>query len=769
MSTGSYVTKRDGRKENVIFDKISSRIQKLCYGLDPIYVDHIAISQKVIQGIYPGVTTSELDELAAQTAAYMSVNHPDLSTLAARIAVSNLHKSTNDTFSKTIIDLYDYGMIADDVYKIVCENSKILDDEINTDLDFEYEYFGFKTLEKSYLLKIDGRIVERPQYMLMRVAVGIHKCDLESVLETYRNLSNKYYTHATPTLFNAGTKKNQMSSCYLLAMQDDSIDGIFDTLKQCAQISKYAGGIGLSTSNVRSSGSYIAGTNGISNGLVPMLQCFNSCARYVDQGGGRRKGSIAIYLEPWHADVFAFLDLKKNHGNELERARDLFYAMWVPDLFMQRVKDNGKWTLFCPSKTSDLIDLCGDDFKKAYEKYEEDGVGKSIQARTLWDKIIESQIETGTPYMLSKDACNAKSNQKNLGTIRSSNLCAEIVQYSSKDEIAVCNLSSINCSKFVVDGEFDFVKLHEIAREMCKNLNRVIDVNFYPVPATKKSNMKHRPIGVGVQDLHGAFMKLGFPFESKEAADLNSKIFETIYHGCVEMSIELAKEDGHYDSYEGSPASEGKLQFDLWGVEQGNDRYDWTLIKENMAKYGLRNSLLTCIMPTASSATFCSAGTEGVECSTAVMYSRRVLSGDFPVLNKYLVHDLIEMGLWNSDMKNKIMACGGSIQKITEIPDKTRELYKNVWEISQKTIIDQASDRGRYICQSQSMNCFMESPSVSKLSSFLFYGWSKGLKTLSYYIRSRPVADAIKFTVDSSTTVPYSNQEDEDECVGCSA
>lgn len=751
--------------EKVVFDKISSRIQKLCYGLDPNYVDYISISQKVIQGIYPGVTTSELDELAAQTAAYMSVNHPDLSTLAARIAVSNLHKSTKGTFSETIYDLYEYGMIADDVYKIVCDNSETLDKEINLELDFEYEYFGFKTLEKSYLLKIDGKIVERPQYMLMRVAVGIHKDDIDSVLQTYRNLSQKYYTHATPTLFNAATKKNQMSSCYLLTMQNDSIDGIFDTLKQCAQISKYAGGIGLSTSNIRASGSYIAGTNGVSNGLVPMLQCFNSCARYVDQGGGRRKGSIAIYLEPWHADVFSFLDLKKNHGNELERARDLFYAMWVPDLFMQRVKDNGKWTLFCPSKTPDLIDLCGDDFRIAYEKYESSGVGKVVEARAVWDKIIESQVETGTPYMLSKDSCNAKSNQKNLGTIRSSNLCAEIVQYSSKDEVAVCNLSSINCSKFVVDGEFDFERLHQIAREMTKNLNRVIDVNFYPVPATRVSNMKHRPIGVGVQDLHGTFMKLGFPFESKEAADLNTKIFETIYHGCVEMSIELAMEDGPYESYQGSPASEGKLQFDLWGFEQDNSRYDWTLIKENMSKYGLRNSLLTCIMPTASSATFCSAGTEGVECSTAVMYTRRVLSGDFPILNKYLVHDLIKQGLWNSDMKNQIMAGGGSIQGIHEIPEKTRNLYKNVWEISQKTIIDQAANRGKYICQSQSMNCFMESPSVSKLSSFLFYGWSKGLKTLSYYIRSRPVADAIKFTVKSSTP----SRVEEEECVGCSA
>ncbi len=762
-----YITKRDGRKEAVLFDKISARIEKLCYGLDSKYVNHIAIAQKVVAGVYTGVTTTELDELASQTAAYMAVNHPDYGLLAGRIAVSRLHKETKDSFSETMTDLFEYGMVAPDVIEIIKENADVLDGAIDHSLDLEYDFFAFKTLEKSYLLKIDGKVVERPNQLLMRVAVGIHKDDTESVLETYKGLSAKLYTHATPTLFNAGTVKNQLSSCFLLAMQDDSIEGIFDTLKQAAIVSKYAGGIGISVSNIRGKGAYIAGTGGSSNGLVPMLQTFNAAARYVDQGGGKRKGSFAIYLEPWHSGVVEFLDLKKNHGNELERARDLFLSLFVNDIFMRRVEANGDWTLVCPSQAPDLIDLYGDAFDKAYQKYEADGVGKTIKARYLWSLILQSQIETGVPYIVYKDAANAKSNQQNLGTIRSSNLCAEILEYTSKDEVAVCNLASINLLRHVKeDKTFDFKKLHDTAKQVTRNLNKVIDVEFYALEEARTSNTKHRPIAVGTQALADVFMVLGLPYESEEASALNAKIFQTLYHGCVEASIELAEKDGPYLSFAGSPASKGMFQFDLWGVKiDDNSVFDWAKTRADMVKHGLRNSLLVAQMPTASSAIFCSGGVESIEAITSLIYNRRTISGEFVVICRHLVKDLVELGMWNTDMKDKIVGGGGSIQHIREIPARLREVYKTAWQISQKTVLDQAIARGKYICQSVSQNAFFESPTVSKLSSYLFYGWKGGLKTSLYYLRSRPVADALKFTVPSEASA----QEGEEECVNCSA
>lgn len=761
-----YITKRDGRTEEVLFDKISARIDKLCFGLDRNFVDHIAIAQKVVAGIFSGVTTTELDELAAQTAAYMAVSHPDYSLLAGRIAVSSLHKETKELFSETTTDLHAYGMIADDVHAIIQDNAHLLDGAIDYEKDFTYDYFGFKTLEKSYLLKIDGKIVERIQHLLMRVAVGIHKDDIESVLETYKGLSDKDYVHATPTLFNAGTINNQLSSCFLLAMQDDSVDGIYDTLKHTAKISKFAGGIGLSISNIRAKGSYIKGTNGVSDGIVPLLRCFESTARFINQAG-RRKGSFAMYLEMWHADIFEFLELKKNNGNEMERLRDLFYGLWVCDLFMHRVKNDGNWTLLSPSDAPDLIDLHSADFDRAYENYESRGFGKTIKARTLFAKVVESQVETGGPYFLFKDACNAKSNQQHLGTIRSSNLCAEIIQYASKDEIAVCNLASINLVRHVKDDKtFDFERLHRTAKQAIKNLNKVIDVNFYPLEECRLSNTKHRPCGLGVQSLHDVYMVMGFPFESEEAATLNKHIFETIYHASVEASIELAEIDGPYESFKGSPASFGKLQFDLWGHEMDNSRHDWTKIKNDLAKHGMRNSLLTASMPTASSASFCSGGTEAAECSTAVLYNRRVLSGEFPIVNKYLIKELIQLGIWDGEMKNAIIRGGGSVQRIEAIPEKTRLLFKNAWEVSQKAIIEQAAARGPFIDQSQSMNIFFERPTMAKISSALFYAWDIGCKTASYYVRSRPVANPVQFTVSSEKTV---DEEVEKECLDCSA
>lgn len=753
-----YVIKRDGRREAVKFDKITARIKKLCYGFNPKIVDPVKISMKVIEGIYEGVTTAELDNLAAETAASFTTQHPDYALLASRIAVSNLHKSTKKSFSETIEDLYTYvdpktnqpaPMVADDVYKIIMDNAELLDSTIIYDRDFGYDFFGFKTLERSYLLKIDGKVAERPQHMLMRVAVGIHKEDVESAIKTYELMSERWFTHATPTLFNAGTPKPQMSSCFLLTTQEDSIGGIYDTLKQCAQISQSAGGIGLSIHDIRATGSYIRGTNGTSNGIVPMLRVFNDTARYVDQGGGKRKGSFAVYLEPWHADMMDFLDLKKNHGKEENRARDLFYAMWIPDLFMERVEADGEWTLMCPNECPGLSDAVGKDFKKLYEKYEKEGKGrKTIKAQKLWFKILESQIETGTPYMLYKDAANEKSNQKNLGTIKSSNLCTEIIEYTAKDEVAVCNLASVALPKFVEDGEFNFEKLFEITYTATVNLNRIIDNNFYPVPEARNSNMRHRPIGLGVQGLADAFILMRYPFASDKAKQLNKDIFETIYYAALTASKDLAKEEGPYESYKGSPISKGIFQFDMWKVKP-SDRWEWDVLKEEIKKYGVRNSLLLAPMPTASTAQILG-NNEAFEPYTSNVYTRRTLSGEFVVVNKHLLRDLVKVGIWNDELKNKLIAEKGSVQNIDEIPDNLKELYRTAWEISQKDIITMAADRGAYIDQSQSLNIFMENPTFGKLTSMHFFGWKAGLKTGMYYLRSKAAASAIQFTVDKS-------------------
>lgn len=762
-----FVVKRSGKKEPVQFDKITARVSRLCYGLEADYVDASEVAKKVIAGVYDGVTTTELDNLAAETAAYMTTIHPDYANLAARIAVSNLHKVTEKSFSLNIENMYNYvnpktnehaPLVSKQCYETVQKYADKLDSAIIYDRDFTYDYFGFRTLERSYLLKMDGKIVERPQHMLMRVAVGIHNDNIEKVIETYNLLSEKWFTHATPTLFNAGTPKPQLSSCFLLTMKDDSIAGIYDTLKQCAEISQSAGGIGLSIHNVRATGSYIKGTNGVSNGVVPMLRVFNDTARYVDQGGGRRKGSFAIYMEPWHADIFDFLDLKKNHGKEEQRARDLFYAMWVNDLFMERVEKDAEWSLFCPNECPGLCDTWGDEFETLYTGYEASGKAKKkIKARELWYKILESQIETGTPYMLYKDSCNRKSNQQNLGTIRSSNLCCEILEYTSPEEVAVCNLASINLSMFVENGQFDFQKLREITHVATKNLNKIIDINYYPVKEAKTSNFRHRPIGIGVQGLADAFIKMRFPFESEEAKKLNKDIFETIYYAAVEASIAEAKRDGAYESFEGSPASKGDLQFDLWGVTP-SDRWDWKALKKELKKHGLRNSLLVAPMPTASTAQILG-NNESFEPYTSNIYTRRVLSGEFAVVNKHLLKDLVELGLWNNTLKNEIIAHNGSVQNIASIPQHLKDLYKTIWEISQKTIIEMAADRGAFICQSQSMNLYLPSPNFAKMSSMHFYAWRAGLKTGMYYLRSQAAAEAIKFTVDQNTL----NKQDQNE------
>jgi len=761
-----YVLKRDGREEEVMFDKITARIKKLCYGLSPM-IEPVKISMRVIDGLYDGVTTSELDNLAAEQAAALTTTHPDYALLASRIAVSNLHKETSKSFSKTIQKLYDYvdpktgkkaPLIADDVYEIVMKNKEELDSKIIYDRDFGYDFFGFKTLERSYLLKLDGRIAERPQHMLMRVSLGIHKEDIESAIDTYTLMSERWFTHATPTLFNSGTPKPQMSSCFLLTMQDDSIPGIYDTLKQCSLISQSAGGIGLSIHNVRATGSYIRGTNGTSNGVVPMLRVFNDTARYVDQGGGKRKGSFAIYLEPWHADVFDFLDLKKNHGKEEQRARDLFYAMWIPDLFMQRVEDNGEWTLMCPNECPGLDDTYGEEFEKLYTKYESEGKGrKTIKAQDLWFKILESQIETGTPYMLYKDACNEKSNQKNLGTIKSSNLCTEIVEYTSKDEVAVCNLASVALPKFVVDGKFDFEKLFQVSYQITVNLNRIIDNNYYPVEEARNSNMRHRPIGIGVQGLADAFILMRHAFESEGAKQLNKDIFETIYYAAMTASKDLAIKEGPYETFKGSPASKGIFQFDMWNVTP-SDRWEWDVLKEEVKEHGVRNSLLLAPMPTASTSQILG-NNECFEPYTSNIYVRRTLSGEFQVVNKHLLKDLVALNIWNDGIKNQLIASNGSIQNIDEIPQNIKDLYKTAWEISQKTIIEMASDRGAYICQSQSMNVFMENPNFGKISSMHFYGWKSGLKTGMYYLRTKAAVDAIKFTLDKSKLAQPKNEE----------
>lgn len=754
------VVKRDGRRESVKFDKITSRIDKLCYGLDMNYIEPIDIAKKVINGIYDGVTTVELDNLAAETTASLTTKHPDFAKLAARIAISNLHKVTSKSFSNTMKRLYTYvdpktgenaPLISAETYGVVKKNAALLDSSIIYDRDFSYDYFGFKTLERSYLMRADGKIVERPQHLLMRVAVGIHGEDIEAAIETYNLLSEKWFTHATPTLFNAGTPKPQLSSCFLLTMQDDSIDGIYDTLKQCAKISQSAGGIGLSIHNIRATGSYIKGTGGVSNGIVPMLRNFDMTARYVDQGGGKRKGSFAIYLEPWHADIFQFLDLKKNHGKEELRARDLFYALWICDLFMKRVEDNAMWSLFDPNECPGLSECYGEEFEKLYTKYENEGkYRKQVKAQDLWFEILESQIETGTPYMLYKDAANKKSNQKNLGTIKSSNLCTEIMEYTSKDEVAVCNLASIALPMFVTeDGVFDHQKLYDITKVITKNLNKVIDINYYPVEEARNSNMRHRPIGIGVQGLADTFLMLKMPFESDEARRLNEDIHETIYYAAMTASMELAKKDGPYQSFKGSPVSKGIFQFDMWGVTPKSNRWDWTSLKKEVRKNGVRNSLLLAPMPTASTSQILG-NNECFEPYTSNIYTRRTLSGEFIIVNKHLMKDLIELGLWNDSMKNRLIEANGSVQSIPEIPQHIKDLYKTVWEISQKAIIDMAADRGAYICQSQSMNVHIQDPNFGKLTSMHFYAWKKGLKTGMYYLRSKAATSAIQFTVEKT-------------------
>jgi len=756
-----FVLKRDGRKEAVKFDKITSRIQKMCYGLDDL-VDSTTVAMKVIEGIYEGVTTFELDNLAAEVAASLTVKHPDYAKLAARIAVSNLHKKTKKSFSETMTDLFEYvnpvtnqeaPMLANDVHQIIQDNKEVLDSTIIYDRDFSYDYFGFKTLERSYLLRRNGQVAERPQHMLMRVSIGIHKDDIPAAIETYEMMSRKYFTHATPTLFNAGTPKPQMSSCFLLTMKDDSIDGIYDTLKQCSKISQSAGGIGLSIHNVRAKGSYIRGTNGTSNGIVPMLRVFNDTARYVDQGGGKRKGSFAIYLEPWHADIFDFLDLRKNHGKEEMRARDLFYAMWTPDLFMKRVEANGEWTLMCPNECPGLSDVYGAEFVELYEKYEAEGKGrKTIKAREVWEKIVESQIETGTPYMLYKDACNEKSNQKNLGTIKSSNLCTEIVEYTAPDEVAVCNLASIALPMFVKDGKFDHQKLYEVTYKVTKNLNVVIDRNYYPVQEARNSNMRHRPIGLGVQGLADAFILLRLPFTSPEAKQLNKDIFETLYFASLKASNDLAKIDGAYETFKGSPISKGQFQFDMWGVESKDlsGRWDWDTLREEIKVDGVRNSLLLAPMPTASTSQILG-NNECFEPYTSNIYTRRVLSGEFIIVNKHLLKDLVKLGLWDDELKNEILRTNGSIQNIDIIPQNIKDLYKTVWELSMRDIIDMAAERGQFIDQSQSLNLFVENANLGKLTSMHFYGWKKGLKTGMYYLRTKSAVDAIKFTVQKQS------------------
>ena len=750
-----YVIKRDGRKESVKFDKITARVQKLSYGLDPM-VDPVKVTLKVIEGIYDAVPTAELDNLAAEIAASFTSTHPDYALLASRIAISNLHKTTNKSFSKTMKDLFEYedpkngqaaSLIDEEVYEIIKKHAQLLDSTIIYDRDFSYDYFGFKTLEKSYLLRLQGKVVERPQHMIMRVAIGIHKEDIDSVIETYNLMSERWFTHATPTLFNAGTPKPQMSSCFLLTMKDDSIEGIYDTLKQCAKISQSAGGIGLSMHNVRATGSYIKGTNGTSNGIVPMLRVFNDTARYVDQGGGKRKGSFAIYLEPWHADIFEFLELKKNHGKEEMRARDLFYALWISDLFMQRVEDNGNWSLFCPNEAPGLGDCYGKEFEDLYTKYEKEGrARKTIKAQDLWFAILESQIETGTPYMLYKDACNEKSNQKNLGTIKSSNLCTEIIEYTSPDEVAVCNLASVALPRFVTDEQFDHQKLFDVTYSVTKNLNKIIDNNYYPVVEAKNSNLRHRPIGIGVQGLADAFILMRMPFDSPEAAQLNKEIFETIYYAAMTASKDLAKIDGTYETYTGSPVSKGIFQYDMWNVTP-SPRWEWDVLKEEVAKYGVRNSLLVAPMPTASTSQILG-NNECFEPYTSNIYSRRVLSGEFVVVNKHLLRDLVKLGIWNDTLKNKIISANGSVADIPEIPENIKELYKTVWEIKQKAIIEMAADRGAYICQSQSLNLFIQNANFAKLTSMHFYAWKKGLKTGMYYLRTKAATDAIKFTVE---------------------
>lgn len=767
-----YVNTRSGEKEPIKFDKITERIEQLCFDLDRSFIDPMKIAKKVIEGIYDGITTKELDQLAAETAAYLSTQHPQYATLAGRIAVSNLHKETRGCFSENIKSMYNYHnpvtgeyspLVSTELYETVMKNASVLDKALIDKRDFNYDYFGFKTLEKSYLLKMNNKIVERPGQMLMRVSVGIHLNDIEAAIKTYNLMSEKYFTHASPTLFNSGTNKAQLSSCFLLTMKDDSIEGIYDTLRQTALISQSAGGIGLAIHNVRAKGTFIKGTNGTSNGIVPMLKVFNDTARYVDQGGGKRKGAFAVYLEPWHADIFDFLEMKKNTGKEEQRARDLFYALWIPDLFMKRVEEDGMWSLFCPHEAPGLSDCSGKKFEELYKSYEEKGLAKkTVRAQDVWFAVLESQIETGSPYMLYKDAANEKSNQKNLGTIKSSNLCTEILEYTAPDEVAVCNLASVALNRFVdtsgTTPRYDHKKLYDVAYQMTVNLNRIIDINYYPVPEARNSNMRHRPIGLGVQGLADAFFEMRLPFESAAALKLNNEIFETIYFAALTASKDLAAKHGPYETYKGSPVSEGILQFDMWGVTPTSGNWDWAALKSEIALYGVRNSLLVAPMPTASTSQILG-NNECFEPITSNIYVRRVLSGEFAVVNRFLVNDLIKMGLWNDKMRNEVIANNGSVQNINSIPDEVKALYKTIWEIKQKAVVDMSAGRGPYIDQGQSLNVFMEDPNFGKLSSMHFYAWKSGLKTGMYYLRTRAAVNAVQFTVKNDAPVVKSTEE----------
>jgi ribonucleoside-diphosphate reductase alpha chain len=778
------VTKRNGQLEDIAFDKIMTRVKKLGQEAN-IQINYSSLAMKVIDQLYDKIETTKIDELAAEQCAALSTNHPDYGTLAARIVVSNHQKNTETIFSNVVKQLYGFKdihgthrpLLSQTLYDFVVKYSDVIDDMIDYNRDYLIDYFGFKTLERAYLFRIDTKVIERPQHMWMRVAIGIHG-DLNNpncislVKETYDLMSEKYFTHATPTLFNAGTPRQQLSSCYLIAMEDDSLDGIYNTLKDCAQISKYAGGIGLHIHNIRAKGTHIQGTNGTSNGLVPMLRVFNNTARFIDQGGGKRNGSFAIYLEPWHPDIDDFLELKKNHGDEELKARDLFYALWVSDLFMERVKNNAKWSLFCPHECPGLSDVYGDQFVELYEKYEVKGKArKVVNARDLWFKILDAQMETGTPYILYKDAANRKTNQKNLGTIKSSNLCTEVVQYSDDKETAVCNLASIGLPSFVnaETKQFDYDKLHQVTKVITNNLNRVIDINFYPTEKTSVSNFKHRPIGIGVQGLADTFVLLDIPFHSDHAKEVNKLIFETIYHAALEQSNESAKELGEsYSSFEGSPASQGILQYDMWSKEPTPGRYDWSALKQSIIQYGLRNSLLLAPMPTASTSQILGFN-ECFEPFTSNLYSRRTLAGEFVVVNKYLMKELIQLGLWNEQIKNNIIANKGSVQQLTILPEHIRNKYKIVWEIPMKHVIDMAADRGAFICQSQSLNLWMEDPTYNTLTSMHFYSWKQGLKTGIYYLRRKAKHQAQQFTIEPEQ-IQEKNEETNDEiCEMCSA
>ena len=792
------VKKRNGAYEEVVFDKILKRVRTL--GAEAsLTLNYTPLAMKVIDQLHDGISTKQIDELTAEQCASMVTVHPDYGTLASRVVVSNHHKNTLSSFADTVNRLYSFTdvhgtpapLVSEHLHIMAHKHKSEIEVAIDYDRDYLIDYFGFKTLERAYLIRCDGVMVERPQHMWMRVAIGIHGEDIAAALQTYALMSQKYFTHATPTLFNAGTVRPQLSSCYLVAMENDSIDGIYNTLRECALISKWAGGVGLHIHNVRALGSHIRGTNGTSNGLAPMLKVFNDTARYVDQGGNKRNGSFAIYLEPWHRDIEAFLDLKKNHGDEEQRARDLFYALWVPSLFMERVKSNGKWTLFCPDEYPGLADVHSDAFRELYEKYEREGSAdcRTIQARDLWMKILDSQMETGTPYLVFKDAANAKSNQKNLGTIKSSNLCSEIIEYSSKDETAVCNLASIGLSRFVKDDKtFDYEKLHDVVGVVAENLNKVIDVNYYPTPKTRRSNLLHRPIGVGVQGLADVFMLMDVPYHSKEALVINRNIFETIYHAAIRTSCIIAKRrfeyvNGHcntggtitakslsamvpsalafstneieglsdehigsYASFEGSPAARGQLQFDMWGVTPSS-RYDWDGLKQLVTQYGLRNSLSVAPMPTASTSQILG-NNECFEPLTSNIYSRRTIAGDFVVANQYLMKELMSLGMWNAAVKDNIIANRGSVQQIVSLPQHMRDKYKTVWEMPMKHLIDMARDRGAFVCQSQSLNLWLEDPTYATLTSMHFYSWSVGLKTVIYYLRRKPRHQPQQFTVE---------------------